>query len=76
MTTKKCPKCNGTGTVTDYAALGAEHQRMRIAASLTLREVAEIMGISIGYLSDLEHGRKSWTIAKTEAYRRAIGAQA
>lgn len=73
MTTMKCPRCKGTGKVTDYVALGAKLKKKRENANLTLREVAELMGISISYLSDLEHGRKKWTIAKTEAFNRAIG---
>lgn len=76
MSKKNCPHCNGTGKVTDHAKLGARLQRKREKAGLTLREVGNAMGISIGYLSDLEHGRKPWTITKVEFCRRAIGLSA
>lgn len=72
MSKKNCPHCNGTGKVTDHAKLGARLQRQRNRAGLTLREVAKAMGISVSYLSDLEHGRKLWTITKVEFYRQAI----
>lgn len=73
MSKKNCPHCNGTGKVTDHAALGAKLQRRRINAGLTLREVSKAMGISLSYLSDMEHGRKAWTVTKVEFYKRAIG---
>ena len=76
MAKKKCSHCNGTGKVTDHEKLGAQLQRLRLKAGLTLREVSASLKISIGYLSDLEHGRRPWTITKVEFYRRAIGLNA
>ena len=34
-------------------------KRSRKAKGVTLREVADMCGLSIGYLSDIEHGRKN-----------------
>lgn len=58
--TTPCPACAGTGQILDRAAFGAQMQAKREAAGLTLRELAERMEMSIGYVSDLEHGRKAW----------------
>ncbi|HYE72619.1 MAG TPA: helix-turn-helix transcriptional regulator [Blastocatellia bacterium] len=69
---KPCPKCHGTGHVDDPRGIGQELQELRKKARLPLRVVAAKMDISISYVSDMEQGRKPWTIAKIEAYRRAI----
>lgn len=71
--TKSCPRCSGTGQVQDDAALGAELRQLRVAACVSLWQVASQMGFSVSYISDLEHGRKAWTITKIEHYRRSIG---
>ena len=56
----------------DRKAQGREMKRRRNAARVTLREVSELMGLSIGYLSDMEHGRKGWTPRKINFYMAAI----
>lgn len=61
MQTKTCPHCGGSGLIPDNSSIGAEMQKLRTQANITLREVAGLMNISIGYLSDLEHGRKRWS---------------
>lgn len=53
---KPCPRCNGTGkTIT-----GLEARNWREHAGLTLSQVSKNMGISLTYLSDLEHDRRPW----------------
>lgn len=54
----KCPRCNGTGEVTNPGPM----RRMRVKSGLSLRSVARQLGITAGYLSDLERGRRVWTV--------------
>lgn len=72
MRTVYCTHCNGTGQIRDERALGKTMQERRKEARKRLREVAVLMGISVGYLSDLEHGRKKWTDKLLSGYNQAI----
>lgn len=47
-------------------------QERRKAANLTLREVSKQMGITIGYLCDLEHGRRIWSPKLQQSFQEAI----
>lgn len=69
---RPCSHCNGSGTVRDEAAFGAEMQAKREAAKVLLREMARHMELSIGYISDLEHGRKKWRGGLILAYMDAL----
>jgi transcriptional regulator with XRE-family HTH domain len=51
-----CPKCGGTGQMVDPGDM----RRLRLASGKSLREVADQMGISPAYLSDLERGNRQW----------------
>ena len=54
-------------------AYGAELRRLRLNARLTLREVANAAHITIGYLSDVERGRRGpLSETKTEDILRRI----
>lgn len=55
-----CPRCHGTGQVTDPFILGQTLRKLRVDAGVTLRRMAEVMGIADGYLSDLENGKRGW----------------
>lgn len=56
------------------ADFGKALKEARIAKNLTLREVGENIGKSIGYLADIEHGRKRppdlETVRKIENFLR------
>jgi transcriptional regulator with XRE-family HTH domain len=67
-----CQTCNGTGWVRDEKAFGATMQAKRKAAKATLQDVAKRMELSIGYISDLEHGRKRWRGGLIIAYVNAL----
>jgi predicted transcriptional regulator len=69
---KSCPHCDGAAVVWDDAQIGGNLQAVRQAAKVTLREVAELMNLSIGHISDLEHGRKRWTTKKVNFYLAAV----
>lgn len=60
----------------DDAATGQKLRMMREAAKLTLREVANEVGISQSYLSDLEVGRRNWSEARAAEVAAAITALA
>lgn len=79
MRTRKCPRCEGTGTL---RLVGAEMRRRRRAHGWTLRAVARALGLSPTYVCDLELGRRHWrpelyrkyarVVARTSAERRKI----
>jgi len=72
MITKKCPKCNGTGQVLDAVEVGAYFKVHRRDSRISLREVAKRLNISAAYCSDLEQGRRRWSLELMERYRKAI----
>lgn len=61
---KKCETCNGTGQVLDDTKVGAEHRVLREYLGISLRALAREIGWSPAYLSDLERGKRRWTIEK------------
>lgn len=69
---RKCRHCNGTGLEQDDAKVGKAMMNLRNKARLTLRELGARMSLSIGYLSDLEHGRKFWSQARIWEYMNAV----
>lgn len=64
----RCPKCGGQGTIADPRAAGEAARKARIKADVTLRRLAEEMGFSAAYLSDLENGRRNWDEDLTDLY--------
>lgn len=68
----KCPRCKGLGRIRDERAFGQRMQARRKRVGATLRQVARLMGKSVGYLSDLEHGRKRWRAALSMGYLDAL----
>jgi helix-turn-helix protein len=58
---KVCPRCHGTGYLHDYEDLGQRMNRLRKKAGRSLKSVAVQMGVSEGYLSDMERGARPWT---------------
>lgn len=71
---KDCPHCEGTGKVIDHKVLGEASKLRRELYKIVLRELAKKMGISVGYLSDLEHGRKKWNSDLIKNFDRSIQA--
>ena len=69
---KKCPKCNGTGEVLDNEEVGMFYRVHRTEARKSLQAIADILGLSKAYCSDLELGRRAWRPELMEKYRRAI----
>jgi len=50
-----CPRCGGSGKLPDSSWM----RSTRLEKGLSLREVANEIGISASYLSDLERGRRN-----------------
>lgn len=69
---KVCPKCGGTGKIQDDNSLGESMKKKRQKAHLTLKKVAEHMKLSVGYVCDLEHGRRIWRADIEKRYYAAI----
>ena len=56
----------------DYRELGAKLRTLREKAGLSLRKVADRLGVSVPYLSDLERGRRNWTEERRDAFLKAL----
>lgn len=67
-----CKRCGGSGIEPDPIAIGAKMRAFRLAAGLSLRDVAGKMGFSPPYVSDLELGRRPWGPKATVKYREAL----
>jgi len=69
----KCQHCGGSGKAVDHADAGAWVKGLRQRKSLTLKQVAGLAGgISVQYLSDLEHGRRYWNAELFDRIFKAI----
>ena len=67
-----CPHCKGTGKVPDLANAAAAFIARRRKQKLSVREAAVFMEISPGYLSDLENGRRQWSLDLLDKFAEAI----
>lgn len=67
-----CPHCQGTGRIPDPVAVGAELRAARKRAGLTQRAMARILGISFGYLCDIEKGRRIATHQRARAWAKLM----
>ena len=66
----KCPRCNGTGKEPNHARIGAELKLLRMTSGITLRAMARKLGISHGFLHQLEAGSRRWNPVLEEWYVR------
>jgi len=53
---------------------GNEMRSLRTSKGIQLKFVAEKLGITSGYLSDLERGNRHWSDLLEASFRKAIGA--
>ena len=60
--TKKCHCCKGSGEEIDNAFVGEQLRINRINAGIGLRKMARRLKISPSFLSNLEKGKRTWTI--------------
>lgn len=68
-----CDRCGGTGKAIDQLATGQRLRAERKTRRVSLAIVAEQMGYSVSFVSDLEFGRRLWSGDKINAYEKAIG---
>lgn len=61
-----------TVQVVDHAATGLRARKHRKSQGVTLRAVARHMNISAPYLSDLELGRRNWTLDLSLKFNRSV----
>ena len=68
-----CLACRGVGYIENPVYRGQEMRKLRMKAPRqTLTDVADRMGFSKGYLSDLELGRRAWNEELIAAYEKAL----
>lgn len=67
-----CSKCGAPGKEVDPVWFGREKREKREFIGLSLRRVAVRMGISMGYLCDLELGRRHWTEDMVRRFEAAL----
>lgn len=65
-----CKRCNGNGVEPDQKAIGLAMRRLRIKAGIGLREMARQVGLTHGFLSQLETGQRRWSKYMTDFYRK------
>ena len=65
---ERCPHCLGAGSVIDQRGLGKLLRERRTLFGYTQTAVADAIGISKAYLSDLENGRRDWPDRVFSAY--------
>ena len=53
--------------------LGDTLNAIRLCDEMTLKEFAEILGVSVSYLSDIEHGRRIVSPKKAYEYAEKLG---
>jgi predicted transcriptional regulator len=69
---QSCPLCGGSGHLEDAAAQGAAMRELRQTRGFTLEEMAVLVGKSQPYLSDLELGKRRWSVEMVKRYERAL----
>ena len=61
----RCPHCAGSGKVVDPTAVGLLLRDQRVAAGLSMRRLAALLGTSSGHIAGIESGarnrRGEWT---------------
>lgn len=70
--TIKCPRCGGTGHIDNPVAIGEQMRKLRLAKGIGLREIAQDIGFSAPYVSDLERGRRAWSPNVKRWYLQSI----
>ena len=69
---QKCQNCFGTGYEPDQAVVGRKMRKLRVKSGFQIAPLAHAMGISPSYLSDLERGRRDWTLTLRKRFTAAV----
>ena len=67
-----CSRCNGTGEEPNWKEFGVSMKAQRKQAKVHAYRVADRMGISPTYISDLENGKRAWGAELTRKYLDAL----
>lgn len=70
--TRPCSHCGGTGKELDPRGVGEQMRSLRGKSGKSLRQVAQAIGISAPYLSDLERGNRCFTEELIHLYQGAL----
>lgn len=70
--TSDCHYCAGTGVEIDHIKLGSTARKARCDAGIALRRMAAEMKITPSFLSDLERGRRNWTVERIGKFREVM----
>ena len=68
--------CDGQGAGNTAPNTGKQESELRAAArrhGLTMKELAHLMGVNAGYLSDVANGRRPWTPMMRERVMAVLG---
>lgn len=68
----RCWGCAFCRHEVDHAALGHDLREVREKYGIAQREVAKLMAVSAGFVSDLEYGRRNWTPQMIDRYLAAV----
>lgn len=60
---KPCHCCFGTGRECDMKHFGKLMRQHRVLAGISLRKMAAAVGITPSFLSNLENGKRRWTLS-------------
>jgi predicted transcriptional regulator len=69
---QSCPLCGGSGHLEDAVAQGKHMREARLNHGFTLEEMAVRVHKSQPYLSDLELGKRRWSVEMVKQYERAL----
>ena len=67
-----CRRCHGTGIEPDDAATGRAMREARWRAGYSCSALADRVGVSVQYMSDLERGKRHWNTTILDRVERAI----
>lgn len=70
-----CSHCNGTGIEPDQAATGARIRELRVTKGMQAKTLAEKLGLSASFYSDLELGKRGWSSERIRECERILAAQ-
>lgn len=75
MTYKRCPICAGTGKIMDRKTAAKQLREARRKAGMTQAELANILGVSPRYVSDLECGQRALSHRLEHEARKHLGGE-
>ena len=72
--TKTCSRCDGTGLEYDNPDFAENARQQRRMAEISLRKLAVEMKVSVGYLSELERGKRKPSLKIQENFEKSLSA--